>query len=138
MVELIADGLEELYRGAITEEHQKDVEAFVALQQTWPPSLRAQLPTLDQPFAPALTDYIFQSNLPIIGPAIGALRTFWYNMSARWGVQHLRAQQEVINRQHALYIAVLQRQVQQLVAQNRVLTQEIARLSDIHRQPPDT
>ncbi|MFN8491951.1 MAG: glycosyltransferase family 2 protein [Caldilineaceae bacterium] len=74
---------------------------------------------------PQLTEFGFHSELPVVGVFITALRTFWYNMAARWGIRHLGQQQEFINQQLTTQVQALQQQVEALTMQNVVLVQQL-------------
>lgn len=51
---------------------------------------------------PALTEYEFHSETPIIGPLVARLRDAWYGVAARWAIRHLLRQQNEINQRQAM------------------------------------
>jgi GT2 family glycosyltransferase len=69
------------------------------------------------------TNFEFISHVPVFGKLIAKLRAGWYNVAARWAVQHLAKQQSEFNasvQQVLSAIAThLQRQNQQLLAQQQ-------------------
>ena len=133
----IIQAFQELYQNAWREEQAKLAEMMAGVMIGWPQA--AQLVDAGHGFAPNLTDIRFQSNAPIIGPLLTGLRRIGYSIAARWGIQHLRQQQEIINQQQALQIAFLRRQVDSLTAQNGMLASQLAQLQQeirrISRKP---
>ncbi len=77
-----------------------------------------------------LKEFQFRSHVPVIAPLIAGLRTWWYNIAARWGVQNLLRQQEAINRQQELYIWYLEQQVAALVEENVIFASHLACLDN--------
>ncbi len=51
---------------------------------------------------PALTEYEFHSETPVIGPLVARLRDAWYGVAARWAIRHLIRQQNEINQRQAM------------------------------------
>ena len=88
---------------------------------------------LSEELLPALHDIVFESDAPLLGPLIARFRALWYSVAAKWGVNHLLAQQEIINRQFRRrqdgYIWALERRVLDLSEANAHLAQELADLS---------
>lgn len=88
----------------------------------------ANLPADPPSFPPLLTEFVFVSNAPLVGPLLSLGRRLWYNIAARWAVRHLQHQQAYINEQYALQIDALQRQIEALAVQNGLLAQALADL----------
>jgi hypothetical protein len=88
----------------------------------------ADLPAKPASFPPRLTEFVFVSPVPLVGPLISLVRRLWYNVAARWAVRHLQHQQTYINEQYTLQIAALQQQIEVLAMQNGVLAQQVADL----------
>jgi len=65
---------------------------------------------------PVLEEYRFQSQVPVLGPVIAWLRNAAYSISARWGVQHVIAQQNHVNAQQSQINAQLLERIQELEA----------------------
>ncbi|MDQ4078193.1 MAG: glycosyltransferase [Chloroflexota bacterium] len=102
---------------------------------------------------PSLELFEFRSSLPMLGPLLSRFRSAWFNVAARWGMQHLMVQQEAINhtlvqalnhaihdlaaltqqqlerdRQQNRYIHSLEQRLVELTAENELLAGEIAAL----------
>lgn len=106
-------------------------EVWLISQQTMPQAPQAAL--ADNVAARSalltgeLTDIEFMSPLPVVGPLIAAFRRFWYNIAARWGIMHLRDQQQQINQLQMAQLQYLNNQVmaqqsQILMLQTHLLT----------------
>jgi GT2 family glycosyltransferase len=83
----------------------------------------------------ALEEFEFRSSVPVLGPLIVQLRSMWYSIAARWGIQHLAQQQDIVNRRQTtfshvidVHVCSLEHRVETLVAENAFLAEEIARL----------
>lgn len=72
--------------------------------------------------APSLREFVFRSEIPIIGPLISRFRAFWYSIAAQWGIRYLIQQQDAINQHH-------QQRLAEMADQNALLAREIANLS---------
>lgn len=48
-----------------------------------------------------LRELDFRSDVPVVGPLISWIRSFWYRIAAKWAIRYLMQQQEVINRYYA-------------------------------------
>ena len=122
----VIQGIQALYQNAWREEQAKLAEMTAGVMAGWP---RTSPPlSVGHAFAPNLTDLTFHSNLPAVGPLLTLCRRFAYTIAARWGIQHLRQQQEVINQHQALQLEALRRQVDSLTSQNGMLARQLAQL----------
>ncbi|GIV80531.1 MAG: hypothetical protein KatS3mg050_4925 [Litorilinea sp.] len=95
--------------------------------------------------AVGLPPFHFSSAVPILGPFIRSFRWLWYNMAARWPVEHLRSRQEQINREQARlnreYAELLRHQaglIRMIQHQLALLTQQACRQgetaeTDVHQ-----
>jgi hypothetical protein len=67
----------------------------------------------------------FVSRVPILGPAIVAVRSFWNWMSTKWYVQSLLQQQVAFN-------ALLVRALHEMDAEHRVIAERLQRLEELN------
>jgi GT2 family glycosyltransferase len=130
--------LRELYEQAWTEEQKKLAELRAAVETGLTSSASIASNILP------LKEFRFRSHVPVIASLIASLRTWWYNIAARWGVQDLirqqeaincqqeaiNRQQEAINRQQELYIWCLEQQVAALVEENVIFASRLAYLDN--------
>ena len=123
----VLQALQQLYQNAWQAEIDKINEGHARLLHSWPGAVEANW-LAGQPVVPHLTDFAFPTQTPLLGPLIRSVRKLWYTVAARWGVQHLRQQQDLINQQHAQQLQVLQSQVQVLTWQCGVLTRQLVEL----------
>lgn len=68
-----------------------------AQQEKWRGTFAGSLPLLNGGGLPALQEFEFRSDVPLIGPLIARFRTLWYSVAARWAVRFLIRQQNDIN-----------------------------------------
>jgi hypothetical protein len=80
------------------------------------------------PATPDLCEFEFKSPVPVLGPAIGRLRSLWYSVAARWAVDHLTQQQEKLNRHYQRRIEEQEAVNAHAVRSLAALSQEVARL----------
>jgi GT2 family glycosyltransferase len=101
------------------------------------------------PMLPAFSEVVFPVTMPVLGPLLSKFRQLWYNVAARWGVQHLERQQNVVNnllltematQNHALReqtrllrqnTELLQHQVDQLALDHAALAQQLSMLQSV-------
>jgi GT2 family glycosyltransferase len=80
------------------------------------------------PVEPDLSEFVFESSVPFLGPTFTRVRSLWYSVAARWAVRHLTQQQQRLNRHYQRRIeeqdAVNTHAVRSLAA----LSQELSRL----------
>lgn len=103
-------------------------------------SLAGTLPPVgaeDEP--PALREFEFESETPLLGPWLARFRRFWYGIAARWAVRFLAQQQEAINRRQETinrrqaasqqhYVQALERRLMELTEEHSLLVREVADL----------
>jgi len=93
-----------------------------------------------------LQEFEFRSDVPVVGPLISWIRSFWYRIAAKWAMRYLMQQQQVINRYYAqrlrdyarqqeaisqryqCYIEALEQRLAELADENVLLAKEIANL----------
>jgi hypothetical protein len=75
-----------------------------------------------------LEDLEFESSTPVVGPVIAWLRRSWYNVAARWAVQHLAEQQQAVNRAYLSRIEEHERMNAHAVNSVVALSLELARV----------
>ncbi|MDQ1300433.1 MAG: hypothetical protein QG637_351 [Chloroflexota bacterium] len=81
--------------------------------------------------ASALQETVFRSHFPVIGPLIAWFRAAWNNISTKWYVRPLIAQQNEFN---ALVVNQLRRMAEQLHGQEAQLVEVDRRIGEIdHR-----
>jgi GT2 family glycosyltransferase len=84
------------------------------------------------PAEPNLSEFEFESRVPVFGPAIARLRALWYSVAARWAVRHLTQQQQALNRHYQYRIeereAMSLHMVRSLAALSRELSCLIQRV----------
>jgi len=122
----VVQALRELYQQAWREEQVKSSELAVRANPDWGKADAAG--TLPVSALPPLTEFVFHSQMPLIGPLLGRLRASWYNVAARWAVRHLQQQQTFINEQQAFQLYLLQQQLDALAVQNAQLAQQLVAL----------
>jgi hypothetical protein len=80
------------------------------------------------PAAPELSEFEFESSVPLLGPAIARLRALWYSVAARWAVRHLTQQQQELNRHYQRRIEEQEAVNVHAVRSLASLSQEVSRL----------
>lgn len=78
-----------------------------------------------------LQEFMFTSDVPVIGQLIARFRSLWYSVAAKWAVKHLIDQQAKINYRQAGYIFALERRLMEAVEDNAYLIQTIAGQTDV-------
>ncbi|HMN30950.1 MAG TPA: glycosyltransferase, partial [Caldilineaceae bacterium] len=71
------------------------------------------------------SDFTFPATVPWVGGLLSGFRRLWYNVAARWPVQHLQAQQSVVNQQLLDQIDALRERIHVLERNNETLQQEL-------------
>jgi len=78
-----------------------------------------------------LRELEFRSDVPVVGPLISWIRSFWYRIAAKWAIRYLMQQQEVINR---YYAQRLKDYVRQQIALNQHYSQQQEALNQHYLQ----
>lgn len=68
-----------------------------------------------------LSEFEFTSKLPLLGAILSGFRRVWYNVAARWAIQHLRKEQASINWQVVAEFDHVNVRMSQLHAQDALL-----------------
>ncbi|MBN1875291.1 MAG: hypothetical protein JXA33_13770 [Anaerolineae bacterium] len=82
----------------------------------------------------AMTEFDFQSSVPVFGPLISAVRHWWNNISTRWYVRHYVQQQAEFNRAVLVVLNALIARSMQSDLETRDILVEIDRLASISLQ----
>ncbi len=127
-IQQVIQALRELYQSAWGEEQQKARQIFDNLSLGRASRGAKDTPAAAAGSAPVLTEFEFESQTPVLGPLLTAVREMWYNMAARWADRHDRQQQEVINQQAATQLQMLRQQIDGLAQQNAALAQQLVQL----------
>lgn len=124
-VRCVLEALRELAERAWQDEQNQTWQRWASLLPNGQPSAQAGA-------IPRLAEFAFHSKTPGLGTFVTALRTFWYNMAARWGIRYVSQQQDLINEQLARQVQLLYQQVEALTLQNALLVQQLLEVQ--HKQ----